>query len=375
MFKILLIDDDSHITEGLEMILNDHFPNTYEIFKAFDGRQALELLTASYYHIIISDIKMPQLDGIRLLELIHREQLPSTVIMLSGYDDYMYIRTTLRLGAYDYLLKPVNIQSLVDLLSGIRPEDSTRHLPADVLSQLPEPSVSDRYFDLECQGDSLTLPELNQALEQLQLTVLELDSSGVLERIHAIFYHLSEESISKEQLKKALSGFIYALMQKNGSLIKIVAQYKLSEHDLAAQIKNLPHLSQLMEKFGQILLLYISHLETLKKTNEEYVIKKAQAYINAHLSQQPALADIAAQFHLHPNYFSSLFKKHLNITVREYILQLRMDTAKELMKDSSLKLLDIAMAVGYEDAAHFNRAFKKVTGLSPSQYRSKIDLS
>ncbi|MCI8887273.1 MAG: response regulator [Hungatella sp.] len=373
MLKILLIDDDSNIIEGLETILRDHFPHTYQIFKAFDGRQALELLTQSYYHIIISDIKMPQLDGIRLLELIHREELPSTVIMLSGYDDYMYIRTTLRLGAYDYLLKPVNIQGLVDLLSGLRPEDSTRHLPEDILSQLPEPASSDRYFDLECRGDSLTLPELDQALEQLQLAVLELDTSGVLDRIHTIFYHISEEAISREQLKKALSGFIYALMQKNGSLIKIVAQYKLSEHDLAAQIKNLPHLSQLMEKFGQILLLYIGQLETLKKNNEEYVIKKAQAYINAHLSQQPALADIAAQFRLHPNYFSSLFKKHLNITVREYILQQRVETAKEMMKDSSLRLLDIALAVGYEDAAHFNRAFKNVTGLSPSQYRSKME--
>ena len=98
MLKILLIDDDSNIIEGLETILRDHFPHTYQIFKAFDGRQALELLTQSYYHIIISDIKMPQLDGIRLLELIHREELPSTVIMLSGYDDYMYIRTTLRLS-------------------------------------------------------------------------------------------------------------------------------------------------------------------------------------------------------------------------------------------------------------------------------------
>ena len=81
-----------------------------------------------------------------------------------------------------------------------------------------------------------------------------------------------------------------------------------------------------------------------------------------HCSEQLLLSDIAAQFHLHPNYFSSLFKKQLDMTVRDYILQLRMTKAKELMKDSSLKLLDIALAVGYEDAAHFNRAFKNVTG-------------
>ena len=105
---------------------------------------------------------------------------------------------------------------------------------------------------------------------------------------------------------------------------------------------------------------------------EEYVVKKAQEYMEKHCSEQLLLSDIAAQFHLHPNYFSSLFKKQLDMTVRDYILQLRMTKAKELMKDSSLKLLDIALAVGYEDAAHFNRAFKNVTGVSPSMYRDGI---
>ena len=109
-----------------------------------------------------------------------------------------------------------------------------------------------------------------------------------------------------------------------------------------------------------------------QEKKEEYVVKKAQEYMEKHCSEQLLLSDIAAQFHLHPNYFSSLFKKQLDMTVRDYILQLRMTKAKELMKDSSLKLLDIALAVGYEDAAHFNRAFKNVTGVSPSMYRDGI---
>lgn len=376
-YQILLVDDDPNIIDGIEYIINDHFPGVFQADKAYDGRQALELLTRSYYHLIVSDIKMPQLDGIHLLELLHREQIPSTILMLSGYDDYMYIRSALKLGAYDYLLKPVNIQSFVEMITDLLPKltDSGARLPKSCLSAPTQSNPAADYFDLpNTCGSFLTLEELNLQLEKLQSHILELNSEEVCTGINYIFHHLSEQVITRDQLKKSFADFTYSLMQKNASLIKIIAQYKLTENDLSAQIKNQPHLSQLKEKFRQILLLYIDQLAILQKNNEEYVVKKALQYIHSHYSDQLLLADIAAQFRLHPNYFSSLFKKQMNVTVRDYILKLRVDKAKELMKDSSLKLIDIALAVGYQDAAHFNRAFKNVTGISPSQYRSGVEM-
>lgn len=376
MFKILLIDDDPNILDGIQTIIRNHFPDTFHIFKAYDGRQALELLTENYCHMIVSDIKMPQLDGIALLELIHQEEIPSTVIMLSGYDDYMYIRSALKLGAYDYLLKPVNIQNFVDMVTDILPElkDSDAVLSPANLSAMPGKDRQERYFDLNCgEEESLNPEQLKKELEKLQLLVLELDAEAVCGQVNYIFRRISEKQITKEQLKKAFADFTYALMQKNSSLIKIIAQYKLTENDLSAQIKSQPHLSQLKERFCQILLLYVSQLEILQKNNDEYLVKRAKAYIDSHYSEQLLLADIAAQFRLHPNYFSFLFKKQMNITVRDYILNLRIGRAKEMMKDSSLKLLDIALAVGYQDAAHFNRAFKNVTGESPSRYRATME--
>lgn len=113
MYRILLVDDDQNIVDGLGSIIKQNFENIFVISSACDGSDALNRLTEDYYHVIISDIRMPKLDGISLLELISKNQIPSVVIMLSGYDDYTYIRNALRLGAYDYLLKPVNIQNFV----------------------------------------------------------------------------------------------------------------------------------------------------------------------------------------------------------------------------------------------------------------------
>ncbi|MCI8515398.1 MAG: response regulator [Hungatella sp.] len=376
MFRILLVDDNPIIVDGIETMIHDHVPEIFSVSKAYDGRQALEMLTETYFHLIISDIKMPQLDGISLLNLIQKEHLPTTVIILSGYDDYMFIRCALRLGAYDYLLKPVNIQNLSAMLREIRPtlKESSLTLSKDHLSCLSLNVGAHNYFDLPGDGEkSLSLDELKEALDRLQVLVLELDSDGVYQEINQIFFRLSENLLTEDQLKNAFSDFAYALVQKNSYLIKVMAQYKLSDNDLTSQIKNQPHLSQLKEKFCQILLLYISHLELLQKDNEEYVAKKAQAYIQQHYSEPLLLSDIAALFKLHPNYFSLLFKKQLHVTVRDYILQLRISKAKEMMADPSLRLLDIALAVGYQDGSHFNRAFKNVTGLSPTQYRINLE--
>lgn len=373
MYRILLVDDDQNIVDGLKSILKKNFENTFAISSACDGSDALKLLTEEYYHVIVSDIRMPKLDGISLLELISKNHIPSVVIMLSGYDDYTYIRSALRLGAYDYLLKPVNIQNFVSMLRLLIPrlKDSCARLQAEAVDTVHSDSQGD-YFDLPAKEPYYTSGCLEKELEYLGVGLLSMDEEGTKKQIGEIFSHLSKETMSKEQFKQALSTFLYTLMQKNTALIPIIAGYKLSNNDLAAQIKSQPHISQLKQKMEQILLLYMEQLKKQQEKKEEYVVKKAQAYIEKHLSEQLLLSDIAAQFHLHPNYFSSLFKKQLDMTVRDYILQLRMTKAKELMKDSSLKLLDIALAVGYEDAAHFNRAFKNVTGVSPSVYRDGI---
>ena len=67
MYRILLVDDDQNIVDGLKSIIKKNFENTFAISSACDGSDALKLLTEEYYHVIVSDIRMPKLDGISLL--------------------------------------------------------------------------------------------------------------------------------------------------------------------------------------------------------------------------------------------------------------------------------------------------------------------
>lgn len=372
LISILLIDDDVNIINGMSHIIEEAFPGAFQISKAYDGHQAVKLLESCYFPIIISDIMMPFMDGLQLLELLHSHSIPSRIIMLSGYDDYAYVRKSMKMGAYDYLLKPVNIQTVTELLSSLRGNivQSTVTLPADCISAVPDLQPKVSYFDLPCEKP-LSETELQEILQQIKSLLFRNELEEMENQIRILFGGLSPEVLSVSQWKGMLSNFLYDMMQKNEVMIRIVARYKLTDNDYSAQVKNQPTARQLMVKFTEIMNVYARDLVGQQKVKEDQIVKQAQLYIQEHYATDLSLADIAKQSYLHPNYFSALFKKKTGVTIRDYILQIRIAKAKELMDNPELKLIDIALAVGYEDQAHFNRAFKNVTGVAPSQYRKQ----
>ncbi|WP_165452350.1 helix-turn-helix domain-containing protein [Paenibacillus thalictri] len=92
-------------------------------------------------------------------------------------------------------------------------------------------------------------------------------------------------------------------------------------------------------------------------------------YIEAHYAYDISLGGIAEQLRLDPSYVSRLFKQEYRMNFSDYLISLRMDKAKELLKNTTLSIKDIGMLVGYENQRSFNRIFKKQEGVSPGQYR------
>ena len=114
MYRILLVDDDQNIVDGLGSIIKQNFENIFVISSACDGSDVFNRLTEDYYHVIISDIRMPEMRGDDFLEWIKQNELfrHIPVIMLSSEDSTSERIRLLEEGAEDYIVKPFNPMEL-----------------------------------------------------------------------------------------------------------------------------------------------------------------------------------------------------------------------------------------------------------------------
>nr|WP_306813101.1 helix-turn-helix domain-containing protein [Paenibacillus soyae] len=124
------------------------------------------------------------------------------------------------------------------------------------------------------------------------------------------------------------------------------------------------------EVLGRMLSAVMSEYELLSG-GRNAAIETAVAYIREHLDQTLSLAQLAAQAHMNPNYFSELFKKETGKNYIEFVTEARMEWAVRLLRETPAKVSEIAKRVGYEDIKHFNKLFKRHTGETPSSFRDK----
>lgn len=112
-----------------------------------------------------------------------------------------------------------------------------------------------------------------------------------------------------------------------------------------------------------------------KKTENSFTISKVTEYIQEHYAETDlSIARIADSVYLTPTYLSAVFKKQTGLTIGQYLLGIRVEHAKQKMKDPQLKFYQISEQVGYADANYFAKIFKKMTGMTPTEYKESLRL-
>lgn len=243
MLKVLVVEDEEMIRKGIVLAVDWAAMDCVVVGEAANGVEALEAVERLNPSLIITDLKMPRMDGIEMLRCLRERGNHVYVIILTAYDSFTYAQSALRLGAVDFLLKPFH------------------------------------------DGD------LEQAV-----TALRRRMGGA------------------EREEPALPG--------------------------------------------------------LKKGDKSKYVLEAMDYIGKHY-QDPniSISDIALDLGISEGHLSRTFKKETDYTLLNYLTGYRIHKAMELLRDCRVKVYEVAAQVGYRDITYFSATFKRVTGLTPSEYQ------
>jgi len=113
MYRLLIVDDEPVIVEGLATMLGGSDLPLKEIKLAYSAKEALAYFEDSPFDIILADIRMPQLDGLQMVERIKSKTTECKIIFLTGYSDFEFARQAVKFGASDYLLKPIDDEAVI----------------------------------------------------------------------------------------------------------------------------------------------------------------------------------------------------------------------------------------------------------------------
>ena len=223
-------------------------------------------------------------------------------------------------------------------------------------------------------GDLLLVDDLFDAYENYQKQYSVMLSHGTDEQISELLKNLfslfDNSGISLPAIRQHCIRFASAAMS---------ALYKASS-EIASNIVNPEFLKKLgncqsSSALCDIITLFsinISHRiqECLQQKNAG-IVNRIKAYVSENIAQTITLEILSEVAELSPNYISTLFYKETGINFKDYLISVRIDKAKELLKNTQLKIYEVANAVGYEDTRYFSDVFCRNVGCLPSQYRKR----
>lgn len=187
MSKILIIEDESAIRRVLKKIISEE-NDSYQVDEAVDGLMGLEIISKSDYDLVLCDIKMPKMDGVEVLEKIKKIKPEIPIIMISGHGDLDTAVNTMRLGAFDYISKPPDLNRL---LNTVRNALDRKELVVE--NKLLKKKVSKKY---EMIGQSDAISYIKDMIEKVAPTdarVLITGANGTGKELVAHWLHEKSE--------------------------------------------------------------------------------------------------------------------------------------------------------------------------------------
>ena len=409
--KVFIVDDEIVIREGIR----ESFPwdeTQYTLVgEAPDGEMALPMIRDTNPDIVITDIRMPFMDGIDLCRIL-RVQMPWIgIIILSGYDEFEYARQCIQLGVREYLLKPINsadLKAVLDkvstqitserqmlehgaslrarmegdgkflkekLLGSLFTDDAETEDAENVLRQLGamgSPAISSFYAVIDAAFSPV-------GLGQEAADALAGSSGGTAfvsgGRTGTRILILGDNAEITEERAYAFSSSLATELERSGCFeIRIgIGEIVGCPEDIFKSFKSARHIRHLLSEKTEEKTYILGVREMGEGTGDKNVpsvISDAKLFMAEHFTDPNLmLQDVAKAVNMSTSRFSTVFSQQSGMTFTEYLIYLRLNKAKELLRTTDMKNSRISQESGYNDSHYFSYIFKKNTGMTPSEYR------
>ena len=195
------------------------------------------------------------------------------------------------------------------------------------------------------------------------------DRSHTMAYFDNLFSRLFSSGMKIEHIKLALQSFVnYVNMN-----LQERYQTSFSDKDLKDCIEirnNLMEIKLQMKKFYATLYEQWRENGLLAGEDTSHLIQKVLAYLQTHYAENPSLSLLSEQYHLSYTYLSSLFSKQVGQSFTDYLMQVKLEHAKEILRDTNIKITDVSAQTGFSNPAYFCKMFKKYYQVSPAEYRN-----
>lgn len=356
MFNALIVDDDRAIRYELKKSLTFR-KNGFQITdEAVDGKEALEKVLSSHFDIAFVDIKMPRINGIQFIQELRNNGNDLCVVIISGSTDFAYTRQAIKLGAIDYLLKPINENDLNELLISAKnvldEKDQSKQLVENTNRQLVE---------------SLKLPYSVQDEQELFLLIKKSRGSAL--------------NFAKD-LSKRLSDFY------EGDTFKIIVLLDNSLENINRMLlSDMPWLKNLQLQLTRLSSQQPDNIEAVFQTFYDNIKELADFINKMHISGsnpvvklmceffisnvegKTTLSEAAKALNYSSKYMGKIFKDVTGESVVDYITKVKMERAKSLVLSGKFKTYEISDIMGYKNTDYFTKLFKEYHGVTPVEFK------
>lgn len=423
--KVLIVDDEIFSIKILETLINWKALGIDPPEHARSGQEALQMFLTFQPDILVTDIRMPEMSGLELSEKVLRAYPETKIILMSAFADFTYIKEGMRLGCIDYILKPIDetefektLKRIVNIIEGEKEQEETHLKNASKVDDL-------NLFQYMRTGHGRNKVAANEiarfagdyAVLLVQLASLTIDdysSSENIEIEHEGYYL----SIMKDILQPEHS-LMKILSFDEGSWIIVI---KGTESENTVRAANLLHdelqtrtghpftvcfstnyrgLEQLHDAYNEVRRLnkyglamgdhevigmnYNVSAEDIaivreyraKERQEEKSetpqysesVQGAIRIIEQNYARNLSLEDICSELAVSKNYFSYVFKRETGLNLWNYLTQVRLTHAKQLLLETEMRSYEISFEVGYDNPSYFSKLFKKYENMTPGEYR------